>query len=74
MATLRAIASDPEFTSFRSIEEPYLSRKHVVVNLAWVEVFVEDGNVVNLAEDGTPAYDPWEQFVSADGALSKSLK
>lgn len=74
LATLRAIAADPEFASFGAVEEPYLSRRHVVASLAWVEVYVQDGKVVNVAKDGTPAYQPaFEDFVKKNGPLSRAL-
>ncbi|KAI0973106.1 hypothetical protein F4678DRAFT_38724 [Xylaria arbuscula] len=73
MATLRAIAVDPAFAAFAQIEEPYLSYRHVVASLAWVEVFVEDGKVVGVEAPGgyEPAYD---EFVKDGGLLERLLK
>lgn len=74
MSTLRAIASDPTFASFHHLEEPYISRKHVVATLGWVEVYIEDGKVVNLTEDGTPTYSSYATFVKEGGdGLSRML-
>ncbi|KAK9325282.1 hypothetical protein V1517DRAFT_343440 [Lipomyces orientalis] len=39
--TLRAIAYDPIRQTFPEKEAPYLSERHVVASLAWVEVFVK---------------------------------
>ena len=46
----------------------------MVASLAWVEVFVQDGKVVNIGEDGVSAYRPsFEEFTAQDGPLSKIL-
>ncbi|KAH6648734.1 hypothetical protein BKA67DRAFT_538751 [Truncatella angustata] len=74
LATLRAIANDPVRATFPDKEAPYLSYRHVVASLAWVEVFVQDGRVVGLGEDGASAYKPsFEEFVAEGGPLSKIL-
>ena len=74
MATLKAIASDPEFASFSELEEPYISRRHVVASLGWVEVYVEDGRVVGFDSEGNSAYSPYSEFVEDKGQLSKMLR
>ncbi|KAI4859940.1 hypothetical protein F4820DRAFT_462088 [Hypoxylon rubiginosum] len=75
LETLRAIASDPVFATFSNLEEPYLSRRHVVASLAWVEVYIEEGKVVGLAQDGTPTYKPsFDDFVKPGGVLEQALK
>ncbi|KAL9628415.1 MAG: hypothetical protein Q9164_007286, partial [Protoblastenia rupestris] len=73
MAALKAIASDPAFASFAALEEPYISRKHVVVSLGWVEVYVQNGEVVGVDEDGRPTYSPYAEFVKEGGQLSRLL-
>lgn len=74
LGTLRSIASDPEFATFHHLEEPYLSRNHVVVGLGWVEAYIEDGKVVNVLDDGTPVYSPiYADYVRDGGELRKAL-
>lgn len=73
--TLRAIAYDPIRQTFPEKEAPSLSERHVVASLAWVEVFVQEGRIVGLGEDGVSAYKPsFDEFVAPDGPLSKMLK
>ncbi|THC88592.1 hypothetical protein EYZ11_011957 [Aspergillus tanneri] len=74
LATLRAIATDPEFASFHHLEEPYLSRLHMVASLGWVEAFIENGKVVNVAEDGKPTYKPsYAAYVKDGGELDRAF-
>ena len=74
LATLRAIANDPVRATFPEKEAPYLSNRHVVASLAWVEVFVKDNKVINIGEDGGSAYRPvFEEYTAPDGPLSKAL-
>lgn len=54
-AALTAVGQDPEFQALQAEEEPYISRTHTVASLGWVEVFVQDGKVVNIA-NGKPTY------------------
>ncbi|KAJ5711084.1 hypothetical protein N7488_005240 [Penicillium malachiteum] len=73
--TLRTIAYDPIRQTFPEKEAPYLSERHVVASLAWVEVFVQEGRVVGLNEDGVSAYEPsFEEFVAPEGPISKMLE
>ena len=74
IATLKAIASDPEFASFSELEELYISRRHVVASLGWVEVYVQDGRVVGIDGEGNSAYSPYTEFVEEGGQLSKMLR
>ncbi|KAK3180249.1 hypothetical protein K4F52_008335 [Lecanicillium sp. MT-2017a] len=75
LATLRAIAADPEFATFHELEKPYLSSDHVAVSLGLVEVYIEDGKVVNLADDGSSEYAPaYAAFVGASGELGRALE
>ncbi|KAJ5726665.1 uncharacterized protein N7483_008022 [Penicillium malachiteum] len=68
LETLRAIAYDPIRQTFPEKEAPYLSERHVVASLAWVEVFVQEGRVVGLGEDGVSAYKPsFEEIVAPEG-------
>lgn len=66
LQTLRGIASDPEFASFYHLEEPYLSRRHVVATLGWVEVYVEDGKVVNVTDGGSEYRPEYAEFVGQE--------
>ncbi|KAJ6014694.1 hypothetical protein N7540_009285 [Penicillium herquei] len=74
LETLRAILYDPIRQTFPEKEAPYLSERHVVASLAWVEVFVQEGRFVGLGEDGVSAYKPsFKEFVTPEGPLSKKV-
>ncbi|KAB8069132.1 hypothetical protein BDV29DRAFT_198906 [Aspergillus leporis] len=73
LQTLRNIAADPEFASFYHLEEPYLSRRHVVASLGWVEAYVEDGRVVNVTDEGSEYRPEFGVFVGGGGELERGL-
>ncbi|GAB1212629.1 hypothetical protein ATERTT37_001773 [Aspergillus terreus] len=73
LQTLRNIAADPEFASFYHLEEPYLSRRHVVASLGWVEAYVEEGKVVNVTDEGSEYRPGFGEFVGSGGELEKAL-
>lgn len=59
---LTAVGQDPEFQKLQVEEGPYVNRAHTVASLGWVEVYVEGGKVVNVA-DGRPTYGAFEDVV-----------
>ena len=65
MDAVYAVAADPEFQVLHGEEGPFVSRLHIVASVGWVEVYVENGRVVNLVE-GRPTYP--EFVVMADVA------
>lgn len=56
MATLAAIAGDPDFQALQAAEGPYASKIHVEASLGWVEQYVAEGKVVNVTVDGKPDF------------------
>lgn len=47
----------------------------MAVSLGLVEVYIEDGKVVNLADDGSSEYAPaYAASVGASGELSRALE
>ncbi|KAE8149911.1 hypothetical protein BDV25DRAFT_172534 [Aspergillus avenaceus] len=73
LQTLRNIAADPEFASFYHLEEPYLSRRHVVASLGWVEAYVEEGRVVHVTDEGSEYRPVLQDFVGQGGDLESAL-
>ena len=60
MESVYATAADPDFAVLHQEEGPFVSRLHCVASVGWVEVYVENGRVVNLTKDGKPAYPSFE--------------
>lgn len=58
-AELNKVNADPEFQAFQASEEPFMNREDTVVSLAWVEKYVDEGQVVNIVDDEStyPSYD-----------------
>lgn len=54
MATLSALAADPDFQAMQALEGPIVSRTHVEQSIGWVEMYVQDGRLVNVSESGKP--------------------
>lgn len=59
METVYKVSQDPDFQALHAEEGPFVSRLHVVASVGWVEVYVEDGKVVNV-RDGKPTYPGFE--------------
>lgn len=58
-AELNKVNADPEFQALQASEEPFMNRENTVVSLAWVEKYVDEGQVVNIVDDEStyPSYD-----------------
>jgi hypothetical protein len=60
LAQVLKVIADPDFQALRADEEPWIDdhkrRGGAGASVAWVEVYVEDGKVVNIDEDGKPEY------------------
>ncbi|KAK2601841.1 hypothetical protein QQS21_004624 [Conoideocrella luteorostrata] len=65
LATVAAVAADPDFQALQAVEGPYASKIHVEASLGWVEQYVADGKVVNVKEDGKPDFPTWEELSTA---------
>jgi len=46
------ISSDQDFKDLHVDVEPYLRMDATTISVTWVEVFVEDGKIVNIGPDG----------------------
>lgn len=56
---LNKVNMDPEFQALQASKEPFVNRENTVVSLAWVEKYVDEGQVVNIVDDEStyPSYD-----------------
>lgn len=57
-ADLNKVNADPEFQARQASEEPFVNRENTVVSLAWVEKYVDEGQMVNIVDDEStyPSY------------------
>ena len=60
LAAVNSIGADPRWKELQREEGPFVSGKHPVVSLSWVECYVLDGKVVNL-HDGKPTYGSFDE-------------
>lgn len=67
-AELNKVNSDPEFQALQASEEPFVNRAHTVVSLAWVENYVDEGEVVNIVDDKS-TYPPRDELLDLSTAL-----
>ncbi|KAF1980477.1 hypothetical protein BU23DRAFT_562817 [Bimuria novae-zelandiae CBS 107.79] len=58
LAAVEGIINDPDFQKLQSEEAPWIDAERVTIgaSLGWVEVYVEQGKVVNILKDEKPAY------------------
>ncbi|KXJ85214.1 hypothetical protein Micbo1qcDRAFT_128419 [Microdochium bolleyi] len=61
MATLSALAADPDFQAMQALEGPIVSRTHVEQSIGWVEMYIQDGKLVNVTADGKPTYPKFKE-------------
>ncbi|KAI1464435.1 uncharacterized protein F4812DRAFT_443399 [Daldinia caldariorum] len=52
VATLLAVSADQEFKDLHLESEPYVRHDTATVTLTWIEVYLEDGKVVNVSPEG----------------------
>ncbi|KAJ1326015.1 EthD domain-containing protein [Microdochium nivale] len=65
MATLSALAADPDFHAMQALEGPIVSRTHVEQSIGWVETYIQDGKLVNVTDKGKPTYPGFEEMSAA---------
>ncbi|PNY23689.1 Uncharacterized protein TCAP_06360 [Tolypocladium capitatum] len=65
MATVAAVAADPDFQALQATEGPYASKIHIEASLGWVEQYVADGKVVNVTPEGKPDFLSFEEMSAA---------
>lgn len=58
LAAIEGIINDPDFLKLQEEEAPYIDtdRAPIGASLGWVEVYAEQGQIVNVTKDGKPAY------------------
>ena len=58
LAAVEGIINDPDFQKLQSEEAPWIDaeRAPIGASLGWVEVYAEQGKVVNVTTDAKPAY------------------
>lgn len=52
MSALLAVSSDEDFKALHIEAAPYVRLDETTVALSWVEVYLEDGKLVNIGADG----------------------
>lgn len=62
VATLLAVSADQEFKDLHLESEPYVRHDTSTVTLTWIEVYLEDGKVVNVNPAGESLYQSFAEL------------
>jgi hypothetical protein len=64
---MMAIVMDPDFQALIAGDDEVVDPERATVTAGWEEVYVEDGNIVNI-EDGKSLYPPFTECIKAGDA------
>ncbi|KAI0164280.1 hypothetical protein GGR52DRAFT_113015 [Hypoxylon sp. FL1284] len=62
VAALLAVSADEDFKTLHVEAEPYVDLATTVVTLTWVEVYLEDGKIVNIDSEGRSLQPSFEEL------------
>ncbi|EMR67563.1 hypothetical protein MGN70_009731 [Eutypa lata] len=67
VAHLLAVSADQEFKDLHLESEPYVRHDTATVTLTWIEVYLEDGKMVNVSAEGESLYPSFAELSDIKG-------
>ncbi|KAI0162089.1 hypothetical protein GGR57DRAFT_453112 [Xylariaceae sp. FL1272] len=74
IATLLAVSADDEFKALHLESEPYVRHDTATVTLTWIEVYLDNGKLVNLDSEGQSLYPSFAELADIKGSQEPVAK
>ncbi|KAI1100053.1 hypothetical protein F4804DRAFT_58544 [Jackrogersella minutella] len=74
VASLLAVSGDEDFKALHVECEPYVNLETTTITLTWIEVYLEDGELVNIDSEGKslqPSFEEMSDIKVSDKPVSK---
>lgn len=74
VASLLALSGDQDFKDLHAECVPYVNIETTKITLTWIEVYLEDGKLVNVDSEGKssqPSFEELSDIKSADAPVAK---